>query len=289
MENHDEDRISKTYGVTKSKAAAALLFTIPGIPLIYAGQEVGETSMRGQIDWQRAGGGELFKFYQQLNTIRNIFSTFRSTDIKKISSSGSRIYAYLRPFNNQNGIAVINFSGSTAVTTITINESDLVLSDTLMFEKDYYLNDVLHDTSYVVQKSTLTGFQTELAPWGSRVFIFADSVIQNVNPVKGPNISPLPVSFRLFQNYPNPFNPITCIEYELAQAAQVVITIYDILGRKVIGLINENQASGKKRVRWDGKDERGITVGSGVYIYSLKAKSDSKLLFHQSRKMILIR
>jgi len=289
LENHDEDRIVKTFGIARSKAAAALLFTIPGIPLIYAGQEIGETSKRGKINWQREGGGELFNFYQQLTAIRNRFDTFKSSGIKKISSSGSRIYAYLRPLQDENGIAVVNFSNNSTNTTLIINESDLLLSDTLESDKDYYLNDVLNDTSYMIDKSSLSNFQTVLPPWDSRVFIFADSVIQNVNQIKTRYMTNVPGKFQLLQNYPNPFNPGTTIEYQLAQSAKVTVTIYDILGREVIELVNGDIRAGKNKLTWNGKNKKGIPVGSGVYIYSLSARSGNKLLFSQSLKMILLR
>jgi glycosidase len=283
LENHDEDRIAKTYGIAKSRAAAAMLFTIPGIPLIYAGQEIGETSMRGEINWQREGGGELFNFYQQLTTIRNRFATFRSPNIKKISSTGSRIYAYLRPSEDENGIAVVNFSSNATNTTLVINESDLSLSDTLERGKDYYLNDVLNDTTYLVAKSSLSNFQTVLPPWGSRVFIFADSVIQNVNPIRTRYITNVPDEFQLSQNYPNPFNPITNIEYTVGvygqTPAHVELSIYNLLGQKVATVVNKMQPAGSYQVQWDAS-----VFTSGVYLYRLTAGE-----FIQTKKLLLIK
>ena len=154
LENHDESRIASLYTTEQTKAAAALLFTIPGIPMIYAGQEVCETNRRGRINWDRAEGQELFNYYQRLIHIRSAFETFRSPYIKRINTNHSRIYAYLRPFTDQNGIVAVSFSGNTNSVTLSIQPSDLWLTtDSLQTGVTYYLNDVLNDTSYAVTKS----------------------------------------------------------------------------------------------------------------------------------------
>ena len=93
-----------------------------------------------------------------------------------------------------------------------------------------------------------------------------------------------PESFALFQNYPNPFNPQTTISYQLPARAQVRLTVYNLLGEKIIELVNEVQNTGEKSVRWDGRDESGRLVHSGVYIFTLQAGD-----YSQSRKMMLLR
>lgn len=88
----------------------------------------------------------------------------------------------------------------------------------------------------------------------------------------------------LYQNYPNPFNPVTKIEYCLNKDCLVNLTVYNILGQKIIILINEYQPAGHKRVQWDGKDEKGQKVASGLYLYRIKAGD-----FTQNKKMILLK
>jgi hypothetical protein len=95
--------------------------------------------------------------------------------------------------------------------------------------------------------------------------------------------------FNLAQNYPNPFNPSTTIEFELAQSSLVQIKIYDILGREVRELVKERLAAGRYEAIWDGKNRHGISVSSGIFIYEIQAKVAGQMLFHQSRKMILLR
>ncbi len=84
-------------------------------------------------------------------------------------------------------------------------------------------------------------------------------------PVEEDENSWFPADFELKQNYPNPFNAATLIQYTLPRASQVRIQIYNLLGRKVRLLVDEEQESGFKEARWDGKDDGGVEVGSGIY------------------------
>ena len=86
------------------------------------------------------------------------------------------------------------------------------------------------------------------------------------------------------QNYPNPFNPITIINYQLLQQSDVVITIYDISGRKVRELINDNESAGYKSVMWDSRNDYGQIVSGGVYFYNLKIGD-----YNLTRKMVLMK
>lgn len=79
-----------------------------------------------------------------------------------------------------------------------------------------------------------------------------------------------PKSFQLSQNYPNPFNPATTIAYRLDKAADVGLTIYNLLGQPVITLVEEMQPAGEYTVRWNGKDARGKAMPSGTYFYAIQ-------------------
>jgi hypothetical protein len=93
-----------------------------------------------------------------------------------------------------------------------------------------------------------------------------------------------PQTFVLYQNYPNPFNPNTTIRYDLHERAQVQLVIYDLLGRKVRTLVNDLQEPGFKTIVWDGKDEQGRVVGTGVYLYRIIAGT-----FTQTKKLVVLR
>ena len=94
----------------------------------------------------------------------------------------------------------------------------------------------------------------------------------------------LPSQFYLFQNYPNPFNLETEIRFDLAHQEIVLLTVYDILGRKVKTLLNKTLPAGRYAVEWDSTQEFGQLVSSGIYFYRLETENHV-----QSRKMILLR
>lgn len=93
-----------------------------------------------------------------------------------------------------------------------------------------------------------------------------------------------PTAVSLFQNYPNPFNPITTIGYDLPWDSYVQITIYDILGRQIIRLIDEHQQAGYKSIDWNSTNTSGQQFSAGVYLYQVKAGD-----FLQTKKMILLK
>jgi hypothetical protein len=93
-----------------------------------------------------------------------------------------------------------------------------------------------------------------------------------------------PDTFYLLQNVPNPFNPETTIAYELPEAVQVHLAIFNLVGQRVRGLVDDFKTQGRYEVRWDAKDDFGRDVGSGVYFYSLEAGS-----FSTTKRMLLIR
>lgn len=91
-------------------------------------------------------------------------------------------------------------------------------------------------------------------------------------------------AYTLTQNYPNPFNPGTVIRYSVPANSSVRLTVYDITGRRVRTLIAENKAAGKYAVEWDGTNDAGRLVSSGLYFYRLSAGD-----FVKTRKMMLLR
>jgi len=102
----------------------------------------------------------------------------------------------------------------------------------------------------------------------------------------------IPENFELSQNYPNPFNPSTTFEFSLPQNSTATFVIYDILGRQVNKLLDGKQFdAGRYTLRWNGKNEAGIPVSSGLYIYRIDIKPEDKSgsLFTKTRKMVLLR
>jgi hypothetical protein len=94
----------------------------------------------------------------------------------------------------------------------------------------------------------------------------------------------IPLIFALHQNYPNPFNPITSLRYDLPEQTQVILTIYDLMGREVTQLVNTTQEAGYKSVQWNATDMRGKPVSAGVYLYQIRSGE-----FVQTKKMVLLK
>jgi len=88
----------------------------------------------------------------------------------------------------------------------------------------------------------------------------------------------------LHQNYPNPFNPTTTINYQLPENSMVELAVYNLKGQKVKTLVKENLESGNHTVIWNGKDDNGKSVSSGIYFYKMKAGN-----FVETKKMILMK
>jgi hypothetical protein len=94
----------------------------------------------------------------------------------------------------------------------------------------------------------------------------------------------IPHEFALKQNYPNPFNPETNVEFALPKEQDVSLVVYNLLGQEVKTLVNTRLAAGWHQAHWDGRNEQGSDVPSGVYFYRLYTPE-----FSQTSKMILLR
>jgi immune inhibitor A len=90
--------------------------------------------------------------------------------------------------------------------------------------------------------------------------------------------------FGLLENHPNPFNPLTRIEFSLDEGARVSVKIYDISGKVVRTLVEETMSSGRHRAVWNGEDENGRSVTSGIYVCRLEAEGKTAM-----RKMVLLK
>ncbi len=93
-----------------------------------------------------------------------------------------------------------------------------------------------------------------------------------------------PSSHLLCQNYPNPFNPTTIISFSIPKPTYTLLKVYNSLGVEVVTLIGREMTAGTHRISWDGKNNLGLQVPSGVYYYSLLSEE-----FHETRKMILLK
>jgi hypothetical protein len=109
---------------------------------------------------------------------------------------------------------------------------------------------------------------------GAGTFPNDDWFIDNITlstPVSIAESAEAPYEFTVRQNYPNPFNPSTTIEYQLPERSEVSLVVYNTLGQKIRTLLNHTVEAGFQRVTWDGRDDKGQTVSSGIYIYHFAA------------------
>ena len=133
----------------------------------------------------------------------------------------------------------------------------------------------------------ITGDSTSNIPGsGDTLFLFTkkglsiyDTIRVHGLTVDVNDIPEIPVEYSLSQNYPNPFNPSTKITYSVASLSSVVLKIYDILGREVVTLVNEEKPTGRYEVNFNAS-----SLASGVYFYQIKAGS-----FIQTKKLMLLK
>ncbi|MBI5020139.1 MAG: T9SS type A sorting domain-containing protein [Ignavibacteriales bacterium] len=321
MESQDEDRIFYTdpnpstyYNAHPSTAfkrtmpVASVIFTSPGFPMLWNGQEVGWgygitgsklARNRSVINWDFQGKTLLTPHYQKLANIRGQFPAFTqhkrdtnhdfsvnasdSSDFIRVSSTNDSVYAFSRPYQNQNGLTVVNIKSSTQTTII-----DLTTQYTLKFSagiqpgEAYYLNDLYSNTREAILGSALDSVAVTLPPYGTAIYTVSltpDSVIIE-NPIVSVN-EPLviPEESALYQNYPNPFNPVTNFRFSIANSQLVILKVYDVLGREVETLVSDVMQQGTYTVQWNASNQP-----SGVYFYRLKTGN-----FTDTKKLLLVR
>ena len=127
-----------------------------------------------------------------------------------------------------------------------------------------------------------------LSDWQGGLFTFTFS---ELNPTGLPGNNK-PETFALAQNFPNPFNPSTTIRYALPENTFVNLQIFNVLGQPVRTLVNREQSPGNQSVEWDGKNDRGQKVSSGIYFYRIAARAPSTgsgPRFVRTKRMVLLR
>ena len=114
--------------------------------------------------------------------------------------------------------------------------------------------------------------------------VMVDELTAVMTEVKINDQQMLPIQWALSQNYPNPFNPETEISFHVPKSSHVIIEVYNLLGQRLQKIVDEKKEVGIYQARWDGCDENGRAVGSGIYIYKIQAGG-----FVAMKKMALVR
>ncbi len=97
------------------------------------------------------------------------------------------------------------------------------------------------------------------------------------------------MEYELMQNYPNPFNPSTQIRYVLGHSGHVTLEIYNVLGQRIRTLRNEFQSIGTYNAEWDGRNDAGSLLSTGVYFYRVQVTANGESAFMKTNKMVLMK
>jgi len=307
LTNHDQNRVMHEFqlDVNKAKVASALYLTFPGIPYIYYGEEIGmvgakpDELIRTPMQWsdepnagftsgspwisvnnnyinynvsvEQEDPASLLNWYKQLIAIRNQEPALRLGDYMSIVSSASSVMAFLRHYQDESIMVVVNTSPS------DLHDLTLSLLGGVVQPGSYTLKNLLDSNDSLFVSVNTSGEIKDLAVngFGTLIYSFSNGSITGIEG-KTSTID----DFHLHQNYPNPFNPTTRITYSISKSGIVTLKVYDVLGREIMAVIDEFQNAGTYSIKLNAKN-----LPSGVYYYRLQVGNN----FVKTKKMLLIR
>ena len=305
LTNHDQDRVmSQLNNIDQAKTAASIYLTLPGIPFIYYGEEIGmrgtkpDPDIRTPMQWtdghqagfttgspwravnsdyetvnvaaQQADQNSLWNRYRSLISARNNFEALQIGSYQLSPASNDAIYSFTRSLENENILVVIN-TGSES-----IESAELTIPGLQFDTGDYYLFDILSGTEreFSVISSNMIG-NLSMEPYESMIIVLDENFQTHID-----NVEQTTRDFRLDQNYPNPFNPETTIRYHLSTSAEVYINVYNILGQSIWTSNRGTIPAGQHDIRFDASG-----LSSGVYLYRLVVDGSPV----DTRKMLLLK
>ena len=151
--------------------------------------------------------------------------------------------------------------------------------------KSLRLTDAIGIGAYDVDMLTTTSVTI------TQAFITAVNIVGEPDGVTAvaPENDLIPGTFRLQQNYPNPFNPSTTIKFAVAKASFADVAVFDVLGRRIATLASEDLKPGYYTTTWNGSDDNGVAVSSGVYYVRMVASGDQNVNFSAVQKLLLMK
>ncbi len=303
MESHDEERLmfkNLQYGnssgvydikqletaLNRMKLAGAFFFTYPGAKMLWQQGELGyDTSIDDPCrlcpkdpNWQYYQNDlrlKLYKTYAALIQLRRAVPAFTSADANVELSVGGAAKRIKITHPTMNVIIIGNFD--------VINREIVPDFYYAGIWYDYFTGEAVTISDPAANILLKPG---EFHIYTSKKLPTPEDDILNAIPIP---ISEQPFSYALEQNYPNPFNPVTTIQFQLAENAEIELTVFDLLGREVAILVNGMRTAGSHLVMWSGTDNHGIPVSSGVYIYRLIVRSAESKIFEEHQKMLLLK
>jgi glycosidase len=286
IENNDTPRFADNHSVEQTKMAAALAFSLPGIPMLYYGQEVGVTnqfpSFPLSLPISSYDDDGFFPHYQHLIRLRQQFSALTSDHYAEVAVTPEEVAGQTFAFRRWAGVeggtenvfAVLNMGADAVAAELTLPVDEIGVEP----EGVYYLTDLFTGTPREVTGQEIEALSVEVSAHTTRLFVLADSVVAVPTPSE-PAPASAPTVPMLAQNYPNPFAAQTVIEYRVGEPGRVRLSVFDVLGREVAVLVDDVAAPGLHRVRFDAQ-----ALPNGVYVYRLITDSST-----QTRRLMLIR
>jgi 1,4-alpha-glucan branching enzyme len=277
------------YARGRVKLGQGVTTLAPGMPAFLMGLEWLEdtdfgTDLGNRIDWsKKTTYADHYAFFQQLHALRKnaAFRADANHTVHHVNESGN-VIGFRRWDGSDDYVVVANFS-NTDYTNYRIG-----LPQSGAWWEPLNSQDPLYGGTGTVNAGVLTteavpydGFNQSIAINLSKM---AFVVLQEGDPTGVEDQIGGTFINHLEPNYPNPFNPMTTIRFSLARTRNATLRVYDVSGRLVRTLVDDVYPRGRHEVRWDGRNNRGQGVASGVYFYRLVVRE-----FAETRRMVLIK
>jgi alpha-amylase len=300
LTNHDQDRVLNRLGhdEAKAKTAAGIYLTLPGVPFLYYGEEIGMIGagphevIRRPMQWtdgpnagfttgvpwnqindnyesynvlvEEQDPGSLLNWYKRLIALRNQEAALRRGEHFALGSSADAVLSYLRSFEGERLLVCAN-TGASTVGSLTLTSFGNLLPPGL-YSAENLLDPGLPFELTVSEAQEIGGLT--LAP--HELIVLRLDLVSGVDP--DDEIAPSQGATQL-RNFPNPFNPGTTIEYRLADRSRIRLSIHDVAGREVALLREGRQDAGLHQLDWNGRDDAGRSLPSGVYLARLNPEA----------------
>lgn len=298
LTNHDQNRLMDQvgYDVGRVKAAAGLLLTLPGVPFLYYGEEIGMQGTKPDPDirrpmqwtggsnagfttgspWRPVGPGastfnvdalqqdpdSMWSWYRDLIAVRHESAALRRGSLSVLAASEPPVIGFVRESGNETVLVVANTASSARSFTLSGDSAALPPGEMKLRN----LLDAADMPTLTVDGSSTTSTMALDAHEVAVYRVLGDPTgIDDPIDVEIPSRS----SIELRPNAPNPFDGSTTISYALARASEVRLSVYDLAGREVAILFEGQQAAGAHQATWNGADGRGQPVAAGVYFLRL--------------------
>jgi 1,4-alpha-glucan branching enzyme len=290
--NHDEQSliyemttfqgVPLNEAIQRDKLYAVFMFTSLGIPMLWQGIEFSAPSgwmndneklSYRPLEWALLStqrGQEHYDYFRSLIFQRKNNPALYDGTLHKLFKYNTQkvlVWGFDHPTLINKVMAIANLS----------DQDRTVLNIPWLDTGDWY--DIFDQSVFTVSSTPISNLTIP----AYTVLVYTNKPDSSILAIEQVN-SDIPKSFSLSQNYPNPFNPETTIKFQIPKQQHVTLQIFDILGRKIKTLTDHQYIPGVYELVWNGQNERGEEVGSGIYILQMQTEN-----FIKNRQMILVK